>query len=172
MYSPRSFRGHMEATYLDIVALLERRHRQFLEAVRFELDANGVHDINNVQAMILYNIGKMDIEMTVGELTLCGCYLGSNVSYNLKKLATHGYVVQERSPHDRRAVRIRLSEKGTALREKLDSMYLRHVTEPSRQGTPSEEELRRTSEMLRRLERFWSQSVEQGRRNMAVAPAD
>ena len=162
----------MQATYLDIVALLERRHRQFLEAVTLELDSNGVHDINNVQAMILYNIGKMDTEMTVGELTLRGCYLGSNVSYNLKKLLAHGYVVQERSLHDRRSVRIRLSEKGLFLREKLDAMYQRHVTEPSRHGAPCEEELLRTGEILRRLQRFWSKSLEMAGRNLALVAAD
>ncbi|MGH6994809.1 MAG: MarR family transcriptional regulator, partial [Stellaceae bacterium] len=70
----------MQTAYMDLIALVERLHRQFLEVVKLELDTNGVHDINNVQAMILYNIG--DMEMTVGELTLRGCYLGSNVSYN------------------------------------------------------------------------------------------
>ena len=33
---------------------------------------------------MLFNIG--DAEMTVGELTLRGCYLGSNVSYNVRKM--------------------------------------------------------------------------------------
>jgi len=45
--------------------------------VKLELEGIGIHDINNVQAMMLFNIG--DAEMTVGELTLRGCYLGSNV---------------------------------------------------------------------------------------------
>ena len=74
--------------------------------VKLELDVIGVHDINNGQAMMLFNIG--DAEMTVGELTLRGCYLGSNVSYNVKKMLENGYIVQERSPHDRRSVRVRL----------------------------------------------------------------
>lgn len=165
-------RGRMESTYLDIIALVERRHRQFLEAVALELEAAGVRDINNVQAMILYNVGKMDIEMSVGELTLRGCYLGSNVSYNLKKLVTHGYVVQERSPHDRRSVRIRLSEKGLELRDKLDAMCQRHISEPSRHGSPSDDELLQARDILRRLERFWSQSVELGSRKMAMAAGD
>jgi len=159
----------MEFTYLEIIALVERRHRQFLEAVALELEANGVHDINNVQAMILYNVGKMDIEMSVGELTQRGCYLGSNVSYNLKKLVTHGYVVQERSPHDRRSVRIRLSEKGLGLRDRLEAMCQRHVSAPIRHGAPSDDELIQARDILRRLERFWSQSVEIGVRKMAVA---
>ena len=75
----------MLLAYLDVIALVERPHRQFLEVVKLELDTQGVHDINNVQAMILFNIG--DPEMTVGELTLRGCYLGSNVSYNVKKMS-------------------------------------------------------------------------------------
>ncbi len=103
----------MQTAYMDVIALVERLHRQFLEVIKLELDTNGVHDINNVQAMILYNIG--DLEMTVGELTLRGCYLGSNVSYNVKKMLENGYIAQERSPHDRRSVRVRLTEKGLAL---------------------------------------------------------
>ncbi len=51
--------------------------------------------------MILYNIGNN--EMTVGELTLRGRYLGSNVSCNVKKMLENGYIARERSPHGRRA---------------------------------------------------------------------
>src|SRR5205823_14986505 len=42
----------------------------------------------NVQALMLFNI--VDAEVTVGELTSRGCYLGSNVSYNVKKLVESG----------------------------------------------------------------------------------
>ena len=51
--------------YLDTVNLIERLHRQFLEVVKTELDRNGIVDINNVQALILFNIS--DEELTVGE---------------------------------------------------------------------------------------------------------
>jgi hypothetical protein len=68
----------MPDPYLEAISLIERSHRQFLEIVKLELDGRGIHDINNVQALMLFNIG--DAEMTVGELTLRGCYLGSNVS--------------------------------------------------------------------------------------------
>ena len=67
------------ATYLDVILLIERLHRQFLEVVGLELDSVGVYDINNVQALMLFNIGEA--EMTIGELTTRGAYLGSNVSY-------------------------------------------------------------------------------------------
>src|SRR5208282_792843 len=112
-----SSEAKMQTAYMDVIAMVERLHRQFLEVIKLELDTNSVHDINNVQAMILYNIG--DLEMTVGELTLRGCYLGSNVSYNVKKMVEADYLVQERSAHDRRSVRVRLSEKGQTLRQKI-----------------------------------------------------
>ena len=96
--------------YLEVIRLIERLHRQFLEVVKTELDLAGVEDINNIQALILFNIGQD--EMTVGELTNRGYYLGSNVSYNVRKMVENGYLIQERSTHDRRSIRVRLSDKG------------------------------------------------------------
>ena len=158
----------MQTAYLDVIALVERLHRQFLEVVKLELDTNGVHDINNVQAMILYNIGEF--EMTVGELTLRGCYLGSNVSYNVKKMLENGYIVQERSPHDRRSVRVRLSEKGLALHAQAQQ----DARAPRRrlgQGVVQPEDLVSAHKTLRRLERFWTQAVELGARAAQFPPA-
>jgi len=111
--------------YYQSILLIERLHRQFLELVKAELERRGIHDINNVQSLILYNISNDDL--TVGELTARGYYLGSNVSYNVKKMVENGYLVQERSLHDRRSVRVRLSEKGLALRDKLREMFERQV---------------------------------------------
>src|ERR1700731_3026430 len=111
--------------YLETISLVERLHRHFLELVKLELDGLRIHDINSVQGMMLFNIG--DAEMTVGELTLRGCYLGSNVSYNVKKMVENGYIVQERSVHDRRSIRVRLTTKGRNLRGRLSAMHKRHV---------------------------------------------
>src|ERR1700746_958941 len=116
----------MNTEYLDVISLIERLHRQFLELVKLELDSMGFRDINNVQAMMLFNIGEA--EMTMGELTLRGCYLGSNVTYNVKKLVEQGYLAHHRSIHDRRSVHIRLTEKGQSLREGLVGMHERHVS--------------------------------------------
>jgi hypothetical protein len=80
----------MNNGYLEVISLVERLHRHFLEVVKLELDGLGIHDINNVQGLMLFNIG--DAEMTVGELTLRGCYLGSNVSYNVKKMVHQRHV--------------------------------------------------------------------------------
>ena len=56
--------------------------------------------INSVQALLLFNIG--DQELTAGELRSRGHYLGSNVSYNLKKLVELGFLDHQRSRVDRR----------------------------------------------------------------------
>ena len=141
----------MKRAYLETVALVERLHRHFLEVVKNEIDRMGVRDINNVQALILYNIGAD--EMTVGELTQRGYYLGSNVSYNLKKLIDCGYIAQARSQHDRRSVRIKLTDKGIVLHRKLDAIFEHHAREI--EGTLPIADLADASEALRRLERFW-----------------
>src|SRR3954452_478056 len=120
-----SFEETMTDGYLAIIPLIERLHRHFLNVVKLELECSDIRDTSNVQATILFNIG--DAEMTVGELTLRGCYLGSNVSYNLKKMVENGYVEQTRSPHDRRSIHVRLTPKGRALRDRLVAMHRRHA---------------------------------------------
>jgi DNA-binding MarR family transcriptional regulator len=139
--------------YYETIQLIERLHRYFLDVVKVELDRLGIQDINNVQAMILYNIGND--EMTVGELTLRGYYLGSNVSYNLKKMVEMEYVSQERSPHDKRSIRVKLSDKGKKLCAGLAEMFTRH--EDKIKGSELTD-ARFTDVMnnLKMLERFWN----------------
>jgi DNA-binding MarR family transcriptional regulator len=142
----------MNNRYLEVISLVERLHRHFLEVVKLELDGLRIHDINNVQGMMLFNIG--DAEMTVGELTLRGCYLGSNVSYNVKKMVENGYLLQERSVHDRRSIHVRLTEKGRQLRDRLSTMHRRHI-ELLSQTAVTGEDLEGVITTLGRLERFW-----------------
>lgn len=156
----------MKAAYLEAVALVERLHRHFLEVVKIEMDRLGIRDINNVQALILYNIGNE--ELTVGELTQRGYYLGSNVSYNLKKLIEQGYIAQARSPHDRRSVRIKLTQKGLELHRRLDGVFQRHADDLGR-GSVKLEEMQAMDQTLRRIERFWNAAVAEG--GMAVTSA-
>jgi DNA-binding MarR family transcriptional regulator len=137
--------------YLELISLVERLHRHFLEVVKLELDGLQIHDINNVQGLMLFNIG--DAEMTVGELILRGCYLGSNVSYNVKKMVENGYLEHERSAHDRRSIHVCLSEKGRKLRDRLTEMHHRHIEMLSE--IVSDKDLQSVTATLRRLERFW-----------------
>ena len=40
-------------------------HRQFLEVIKSELEAHDIRDINNVQWLILYNIGGDELTVLV-----------------------------------------------------------------------------------------------------------
>lgn len=143
----------MTKTYYDTVQLIERMHRHFLDVLKIELERMGIQDINNVQSLILYNIGGDDL--TVGELTVRGYYLGSNVSYNVKKMVEAGYLMQERSQHDRRSVRVHLSDKGKDLKDKITQIFERHMKE-LRSVELDEEKLTVINERMRLLERFWA----------------
>lgn len=150
----------MSHSYYEAILLIERLHRHFLEVVQVDLDRHGIQDINNVQALILYNLGQD--EMTVGELTARGYYLGSNVSYNVKKMHETGYLLQERSPHDRRSVRVKLSEKGLALHKQLSAYFEKQVGMLPEANLTSDEILK-TIDTLRNFERFWTSIINYNR---------
>ncbi len=141
----------MKDEYLTVIRLIERLHRQFLEVIKGEIDRLGIRDINNIQALILYNIGTD--ELTVGELTHRGYYLGSNVSYNVRKMVENGYLIQERSTHDRRSIRVRLSERGLEVRQKVEEIIDEQATKLGETGI-NDEQLEFTGTVLNRLERF------------------
>jgi len=143
----------VKQAYLDAIALIERLHRECLEVIKADLERHGIRDLNNVQALILFNIGGD--ELSVGELTERGYYLGSNVSYNVKKLVENGYLTQQRSLHDRRTVHVRVSPKGLAVRDEMQAMFDRHAGQLGA-GVLTGEELEAANRTLRRLERFWS----------------
>lgn len=159
----------MDHIYQDVIFLIERLHRHFLEVVKTELDRLGTEDINNVQALILFNIGAE--ELTVGELTNRGYYLGSNVSYNVKKMVENGYLVHERSTHDRRSIRVRLSPKGLDLYGRMKVMFERHIEELEA-GPHDLGELKDAVASLRHLEQFWTRLLALGLRGpMSVSAA-
>ena len=146
----------MKQSYLETIRLIERLHRRFLDVIKTELDRLGIEDINNVQALILSNISNE--QLTVGELTARGYYLGSNVSYNVKKLVENGYRNQERSPHDRRMTRVKVSDKGLGLCERIDQLYRNNAVELER-DVISADQLAATNQVLNVLERYWSNYI-------------
>ena len=142
----------MKGVYVETILLIERLHRRFLDVVKEELDRLRIDDVNNVQTLILYNIG--DEHLTVGELTNRGYYLGSNVSYNVKKLVENEYLLQEQSKHDKRSFRVKLSDKGLGLCEKIDTLYDAHV-----QRLDGGVSLKDLNQQLLDLEEFWATQV-------------
>ncbi len=143
--------------YLEALTLIERLHRRLLDVIKDEFERAGRADINAVQALLLYNIGNS--ELTAGELRTRGYYLGSNVSYNLKKLVDQGYINHERSRVDRRSVRVSLSEKGNQVAEIVDRLYDRQIGSIEQVGGIKCEEFATLNKSLQRLERFWTDQI-------------
>ncbi len=143
--------------YLESLTLIERLHRQLLDVIKDELDRTGQGDVNSVQALLLFNIG--DSELTAGELRTRGHYLGSNVSYNLKKLVEAGYIHHERSELDRRSVRVRLTEKGRQVWQLVAALYDRHISAITEIGVLADDDLGAINKVLQQIERFWADQI-------------
>jgi DNA-binding MarR family transcriptional regulator len=143
--------------YLETLNLVERLHRQLLDVIKDELDRRDEREINSVQALLLFNVG--DQELTAGELRSRGHYLGSNVSYNLKKLVDLEYIHHERSEMDRRSVLVRLTQKGEVIRDMLRELFGRHLGSLEPVGNVATADLETLNASLKRLERFWIDQV-------------
>ena len=143
--------------YLMSLKIVERLHRLLLDVVKAEFEREGRNDVNGVQALLLYNIG--DTELTAGEIRTRGYYLGSNVSYNLKKLVDSGYIHHQRSKTDRRSVRVRLTPKGKDVFNIVSGLFERQLTMIEKVAGLSLSDLKAMNEHLSRLERFWGDQI-------------
>ena len=147
----------LRSLYLESLHLVERLHRRLLDVIKDEFDRNGRSDINAIQALLLFNIGTS--ELTAGELRTRGYYLGSNVSYNLKKLVEMDFISHERSNTDRRSVRVALTEKGRAVADTVNGLYERHVGTIEAVGGINADEFKTMNKALLRLDRFWNDTI-------------
>jgi DNA-binding MarR family transcriptional regulator len=147
----------LRSLYLEALQLVERLHRRLLDVVKDEFDRNGQSDINATQALLLFNIGNS--ELTAGELRSRGYYLGSNVSYNLKKLVEMGFIHHQRSRVDRRSVRVSLTDKGNAIADQVAALYERHISSIEQVGGIQVDEFMAMNKSLQRLDRFWNDSI-------------
>lgn len=143
--------------YLEALALVERLHRRLLDVIKDEFDRRGRNDVNSVQALLLYNIGDNDV--TASELRTRGYYLGSNVSYNVKKLVELGYLSHQRSRVDRRSVRIRLAPKGQEVHKIVAELYAKHIRTIEQIGGIGQEDFDTLNHALMRLDRFWTDQI-------------
>lgn len=149
----------MKETYFDAIMGIERLHRLFFDVIKAELDRQSVKDLSDIQCFILYNIGRS--RMTVGEISNRGYYMGSNVTYNLKKMVENGYVVQEQSQHDRRSSHIHLSEKGLEVFNRFDKIFEHHAMN-LKHNNITETELTDMGKTIQKLEAFWRFAASHG----------
>ena len=149
--------NEVRPAYLESLSLVERLHRCLLDVIKDEFDRRNETEINSVQALLLYNIG--DKELSAGELRTRGYYLGSNVSYNVKKLVEMGYLHHARSRVDKRAVRISLTPKGRVIHSAVYDLYEKHVRTVEQIGGIQTDEFVALNRALTRLERFWTDQI-------------
>ncbi len=149
----------MNREYLELTRLIERLHRRFIDVLKTELNRIGVKNINGVQALLLTNIGEEEI--VIRDLVERGYYLGSNVSYNIKKLTDLGYLDQERSAHDRRSVTLRLTEKALEVVRRMRDLQSNNADAFSKRGA-GPEDMEEVCETLRTLERTWTDYIHYG----------
>ncbi|GHS92128.1 hypothetical protein AGMMS49949_03680 [Alphaproteobacteria bacterium] len=143
----------MKTTFFNIILCIEHTYRLFLDNVKRELDLLGIYDINSAQALMIYNLARQTV--SVGELTSRRMYQGSNVSYNLKKLISTGYILQTPSDHDRRSLHVCLSEKGVSLYDKIDQ-FVERQSQDVRPFLPGTKSLDAVYKNFQAFENFWN----------------
>ena len=150
--------------------MIERLHRQFIDVLKAELNRTGVRDINGVQALLLTNIGHQQI--SIRDLVERGYYMGSNVSYNIKKLIDLGYLEQERSAHDKRSVTVWLTDKAldvvTSMTDLQDYNSRAFMLRAANAQDP--DAINGLFRGLRSLERTWSDYIHYGVKEKDSAP--
>lgn len=149
----------MNAAYRDLNHLIERLHRRLLDVVRAELTRANIHDLNGVQALLLGNVGESEI--AVRDLVERGYYLGSNVSYNIRKLTELGYLKQRPTRHDKRSVTVIPTEKAKRAIAAVRAGEEVHAKtfESALEGLSDVETVR---EAMKRLEFVWTESLARG----------
>lgn len=123
----------MKNNYHDLIDAVERIHRLSLELLKNELKKERILDINNVQSVLLYKIGTQIFR--IGDLTDQGCYLGSNVSYNIRKLVENGYILQVPCEYDKRSSEVKNTKKGIELCNFMDKIFEKHEKFLDKNGT-------------------------------------
>ncbi len=142
--------------YRDLTHLVERLHRRLLDVVRAELTRAGIHDLNGVQALLLTNVGEDEI--AVRDLVERGYYLGSKVSYNIRKLTELGYLKQKPTRHDKRSVTVIPTDKA---KRAIEAVRAGEEVLGEAYGAALEglSDVATVGESLKRLEFVWTENL-------------
>jgi len=143
--------------FVESIALLEHLHQKLHELLHYVLESSGITDLTPVQAILIYNLGEHEI--MAGELKTRGFYLGSNVSYNLKKLVNLGYISQEKPAHDKRSVRVSLTDKGHEVRKLMDKLYEGQIGKMMGDCPLEFEEIRNSARVMDVWNQFWTKEL-------------
>ena len=138
--------------FVRMLQSIELLHRRFLDVITTEL---GHRDkaLSSVQALILSHARAKPL--SVGELQALGHYEGTNLSYNVGKLAEGGYITMTRPQWDKRSILIELTPEGREVAQLISQLIDSHARSLEAIGI-SEADLALTAHMLGELNRKWS----------------
>ncbi len=146
----------MKNSCIDFYTSIVQAQKSFLELIEHELKLINEENLSAVQALIILNIGDNDVSL--GDLVLKRGYSGSNASYNIKKIANEGYIEQIPSPHDKRSLILRLTNKGTDVFKKLKSAIDKH-SQKLEHVVFDRVNYSRVSKFLREISNYWRNST-------------
>ena len=106
----------------NIVLSINTLNHLFLRNIEKELVKNRVRDINSLQALTIYNIGIDG--STISKVQTNGFKIGTNISYNIFKLEKLKYIFKIPNIHDERSVCVKITEKGIAVINIVDSVIM------------------------------------------------
>ena len=145
----------MRNSCVEVSIYGERNYKLFLEVIRREIDKEGCYNaISAVQAFMLMNMG--DNVVTIGEIISRGYYIGTNATYNIKKLINAGYLTSTPSSYDKRAIYLRLTSKGQELIQKLDKNLTQYMKDFEAK-TKGKFNFTKGIEFLKDMETFWNE---------------
>ena len=148
----------MKNDFVDISLRGETNYRLFLSVIKHELDKLGYADIAAVQALILMNLG--DNVVTISEVMSRGYYIGSNASYNIRRLVANGYIAQSPSDYDKRAILLQTTAKGEELCSKVSSALNGHIKK-FEQKMKGKLDMKKGLEFLKNIELAWKNFLQE-----------
>lgn len=141
--------------YVDLLHAVERAQRQLHDTVAAELEREGLSDVTAVQALLLFHLGPDSL--TAAEIMHQGRYLGSNVSYNLKKLTEAGRLASARD--ERGAPRFSATDSGKAVQQRLWTLFARQRQALKPVCAMEAQDVAAAAASLKKLERYWADQV-------------
>ena len=83
-------------------------------------------------------------------------------------MVENGYLEQERSPHDSRSVRVRVSPKMLEVCELIDGLHERHISQLADSSLSGQ--LQGINATLMSLEKLWTDDLRYGARQVRIPP--
>lgn len=138
--------------FIQMLQAIELLHRRFLDVITTELGRRETA-LSSVQALILSHVG--DKPISLGQLQSLGHYEGTNLTYNIGKLAKNGYVILSRPQWDKRSSLIELTSEGREVAQLISKIIDGHAGALAEIGI-SGAELSLITRTLTHLNKFWT----------------